>query len=104
MAFFCRGFKELINARTFSPRRFSSSCFSYSGATALALALEAQRVQSAISREGEQPGNKRSAALIILTGIAPELEENVLGHFFGRPCLLQDAEQEAVDKARMAVG
>ena len=38
-----------------------------------------------------------------MSGVAPELEENVLGDFFGRSGLLEDAQEEAVDNARMAV-
>src|SRR5713226_4666424 len=72
-------------------------------AAALSFALQAQRVQSAISGEGEQPGNEGPAGLIVLSGVAPELEENVLGDFFGRSGLLEDAQQEAVDETRMAV-
>src|SRR5712692_5394083 len=38
-------------------------------AAALSFALQAQRVQSAISGEGEQPGNEGPAGLIVLSGV-----------------------------------
>ena len=96
MAFFCCGVSEAIRERTRSARRFSSKAFSYSGAmtsdrqfvglifaAALALAFQAKMIEGAVARHGAEPGNKRAARGIVLSGVAPELQEDVLNDLFG---------------------
>src|SRR5580658_5876214 len=60
-------------------------------------------IEGAVSRHGTQPGDKRAARRIVLIGVAPELKENILNDFFGGGCLLENAQNQAVDEARVAI-
>jgi len=72
-------------------------------AAALALAFQAQMIESAIARHGAQPGEEGAASGVVLICVAPKLEENILHDFFGGRSVLQDTQDQAVDEARVAV-
>src|SRR5215813_4777887 len=72
-------------------------------AAALALAFQAKRIQRAIAGECEQPGNERPARGVVPLGVAPEQQEYILYHFFRGAGVLQDAQNKAVYRPRMAV-
>src|SRR5262249_12455732 len=72
-------------------------------APALALAFQAQMIECTVPRQSEQPRNKRASGGLITTGVTPELQENVLYNLFGRGTLLQDAENQRINNARMAI-
>jgi hypothetical protein len=109
MARFCCGLSAPMSARTFSARRFSSSCCfeprcddhrrQFLGlllAPALTLAIEAQGVEGAVASQGQKPGNERAAGFIVLRGVAPKCQENVLHNFLSGSRLLEDAQNQAV--------
>ena len=72
-------------------------------AAALAFALQTKVIKGAVARHGTQPGNKRAARRVVLTGVAPELKEDILDNFFRGGSLLENAQDQAVDEARVAV-
>jgi hypothetical protein len=72
-------------------------------AAALSFAFQAKRVQGAVPRQSEQPGNKGTARGVVLRSIAAKLQENVLHDFLGRSLLLLDAQNQGIDAAGMAI-
>jgi hypothetical protein len=60
-------------------------------------------IESAVARHGAEPRDERAARGIILPRIAPELEKDILDDFFGGRSLLENAQHQAVDEARVAV-
>ena len=72
-------------------------------AAALALAFQAQVIEGAIARHGAQPGEERTASGVVSIGVTPELEKDVLHDFLGGGGVLDDAQNQAVDEARVAI-
>ena len=70
---------------------------------ALPFTFQSEMVERTIARQGQQPGNEGAAIGLILAGIAPQLEENILHDFLGRRGLLQDAQNQRINDAGMPV-
>src|SRR5262249_21493851 len=73
-------------------------------APALPLALEPQLIERAVARQRQEPGQKGAARAVVVPRVAPQLEKDILYHFFGGRSLLQDAQNQTIDDAGMAVG
>src|SRR5262249_50432915 len=72
-------------------------------ASALPLALEPQLIERAVARQGQQPGQKGTARAVVVRSVAPQVGKDILYHFFGGRSLLQDAQNQTIDDAGMAV-
>src|SRR5260370_779841 len=57
-------------------------------------------VERTVARKRQQPGHE-GAPHVILAGVAPELQENVLHHLFRGGTLPQYAQHEGIDNARV---
>jgi hypothetical protein len=67
------------------------------------LALEAERVQSAVAGKGENPWDTRASGCKLWRGGTRELQKKIGHDFLGRCCLLQDVQNVPVDGPRVAI-
>ena len=65
--------------------------------------FQTKLIERPIAGQCQQPRNKWPAGTVVLLGVPPHLQKNVLHHLFGNRCLFENTQNQRKYQAGMAV-